>query len=250
MVMENPIVGPDFKRLFVRIIMPASVGIALTCVAAGPYPEPLSNSGEIRRAQPTLDSIDIWNLPLADIPLLSKFQGLKRISLWSEEGTSATDAKLKALSDIGFTNLNYINLNNCRLITDKGIEALSHVRSLTQLTLEGTSITDQGCVIMASTMSLEMVNVANCPGVTVKGLDALARSTGLKYFSFSSDKLTHEEVLSLIDSFKNVKRCEVVDTEHKLDSAVISAKGKARGIHVSVRPTGALQEMKLYDGKL
>ena len=237
-------------RLFGGIGGVLFASVVISCIGAGPYPEPLSNSKSIRAAKPTLDSIDIWNLPLADYPLLSKFIGLKQIWLWSEEGTFATDEKLKALAGIGFTNLIYINLNSCRLVTDIGIEALSKTRSLKQLTLEGTAITDVACDIMASRMSLELVNIANCPRVTKKGLEKCSRSITLNYFSFSSDTLTQEEVLTLIDSFKSITRCEIVDKQGKLDAKAIKAKGKGKNIHVSVRSTGALQEMKLNDGKL
>src|SRR5437870_520057 len=66
------------KRTAAVILPILVVGMASFCIAAGPYPEPLSNTKDIRAAKPTIDSIDIWNLPLADYPLLSKFSSLKR----------------------------------------------------------------------------------------------------------------------------------------------------------------------------
>lgn len=216
-----------------------------SCIAAGPYPEPLSNSKDIRAAKPTLDYIDIRYLPLADFPLLAKFQSLKRVRFYNREGEGATDEKLKALADIGFTNLTYINLNNCRPVTDKGIEALSKIRSLRQLTLEGTAITDTACHIMASQMSLTSVQISNCSGVTKKGIEELARSKTLEYFFFSCDALTQGEVLALIDSFNSITWCEIVDTQGKLDATAIKKKGAEKKIHVAVRPTGALQDMRL-----
>jgi hypothetical protein len=216
-----------------------------SCMAAGPYPEPLSNKDQIRAAKPTLDSIDIWNLPLADYPLLSKFAGLKRIRLYSREGTFATDEKLEALANLKLTNLFYINLNNCRLITDRGMKALSKIQSLKELTIEGTAITDEACDVIASKMTLSSVNVANCPGLTKKGLEELARSKTLHYFSFSSDKLTQEEVLTLVNSFNSIAWCEIVDPQRKLDANAIKANGVEKKIHLTVRPTGALQDMRL-----
>jgi hypothetical protein len=80
--MENAVVyrqngkRSSYKRISGIVVRILSVSIMISCVGAGPYPEPLSNRKEIRAAKPTLDSIDIWNLPLADYPLLSKFNGL------------------------------------------------------------------------------------------------------------------------------------------------------------------------------
>ena len=221
------------------------VTIGISCIAAGPYPEHLSNKKEIRVAKPALTSIDIRNLPLEDYPLLSKFTNLKNIYMTSWGNSFVTDEKLKALADIGFTNLTYIGLNNCQLVTDKGITALSKIQSLKELSLEGTAITDAACIQMASPMSLTMIVVANCDGITKMGLSALAKSASLQEISFSADKLTQDEVLALLDSFRNVTWCEIIDPKNKLDSNAIKAKGAEKKIHVTLRPTGALQDMRL-----
>jgi len=215
------------------------------CIAAGPYPEPLSNSKDIRAAKPTLDNIDIRYLPLADFPLLAKFKNLKRVRFYNRESAGATDEKLKALADIGFTNLIDIDLNNCRLVTDKGINNLSKIQSLKQLALEGTAITDEACFQMATNKALTGVNVANCSGVTKAGLSALAKSESLQEFRFSADDLTQDEVPALIDSFRSIAWCEIIDPAHKLDAAAIKKRGVEKKIHVTVRPTGALQDMRL-----
>jgi hypothetical protein len=249
--MKNSIVSPQnreqrwLKRASRIAVRSLFAGVVISCIAAGPYPEPLSNRKDIRAAKPTLDSIDIWNLPLAEYSLLSKFTGLKRIRLYSREGTFATDEKMKALSDIGFTNVTYINLNNARLVTDEGIRSLSKLCSLKELTLEGTAITDVACDVMASQMALTSLNIANCIGVTKKGLEELAQSKTLNYFSFSCDKLTQTDALTLIDSFNSITWCEIIDPARKLDVYVIKNKGAEKKIHLTVRPTGALQDMRL-----
>jgi hypothetical protein len=219
--------------------------IVSSSIAGGPYPEPLSSSKEIRAAKANLDSIDIWNLPLADYPLLSKFAGLRRVRLFSREGTLATNEKLKAIADIGFRKLEYIDLNNCRLVGDRGIEALSKVPSLRQLQLEGTAISDAACFKMATNMTLNVVNVANCSGVTKAGLSVLAKSEPLREFRFSVDDLVQDEVLALIDSFKGVAWCEIVDPAQKLDASLMKSKGQEKKVHLTVRLTGALQDMRL-----
>ncbi len=207
------------------------------------YPERLSNKTDIWLASSSAKDIDIWNLPIGDYPLLRKFTNVEDILLDSEEGTFATNEKLKALSELGFTNLGGVSLFNGRLITDDGITALSGIHSLKGLALEGTAITDVSCEVMASRMHLAQLNVANCPGITLKGLKMLAASVSLQGFAFSADKLTQEEVLNLITSFKNVTSCVIVDPDGKLDIATITAKFAEKKIHVVIKKTGALQEI-------
>jgi hypothetical protein len=207
------------------------------------YPERLSNKTDISRASSSAKAIDIWKLPIGDYPLLRKFTNVEDILLDSEEGTFATDEKLKALSKLGFTNLLGISIFNGRLITDDGISALSGIHSLHGLALEGTAITDVSCGLMASRMHLAQLNVANCQGITLNGLKTLAASVSLQGFEFSADKLTQEQVLNLIASFKNVTSCVIVDPDSKLDIATITAKCAEKKIHVAIKKTGALQEI-------
>jgi hypothetical protein len=206
------------------------------------WPERLSTRRDIKSAKPDVESIDIRNLPVEDYPLLAKFTRVEAIDLSSLEGTLATDEKLEALAALNLTNLVGISMINGRLITDKGIRALTRIQSLKGLQLEGTAITDISCDVMNTQMRLTGVNVANCRGVTIKGLKALITSTTLINIEFSADKLTQEQVLDLVGAFKNITWCEIVDPDHKLDVNAIEQKGKARGIHIAVRATGALQE--------
>jgi len=213
-------------------------GIILLCMAAGANPEPVFSRADIRAAKPSLEEIEISKLPLKDYPLLSKFTRVKKIRLYRVEGSLATDDHLKALAQLNFTNLIYVNLNNCRLITDEGIHSLAKIRSLKRLQLEGTGITDAACKVLVS-MGATIVNVANCTNVTKAGLSALANSDTLEQIRFSADKLTQDEVLTLIDSFKNLAWCEIIDPPRRLDANVLKAKGAERKIHVNVMAMGA-----------
>jgi len=208
----------------------------------GKTPERLSTRRDIQKAKPGVEDIDIWNLPIQDYPLLAKFKSVKQIGLDCSEGTFATDEKLKALAALSLTNVTDIILTNCRLITDKGIRALSKIRSLKGLGLEGTSITDAALKTMASEMQLSGVNVANCDGLTMTGLRTLATSKTLKEISFSADKLTQDEVLEPINLFRNITWCGIVDPHNKLDVKTIKEKGVEKNIRIVVMKTGALQD--------
>jgi hypothetical protein len=227
------------RMLSSRIERSLVFAILLFCTGASSDPEHLSNRDHIRAAKHTVEDINIRDLPLKDYPLLSKFTRLKKIKLYSVRGGSATDEHLKAIAKLKFTNLIYIDLNNCRSVTDKGIEALASITSLKQLPMEATAITDTACEIIGSKMALTSVIVANCKGVTKAGLHSLAKSDSLTTFRFSADRLTQDEVLELLGSFKNLKHCEIVDPQLRLDGEALKAKGAEREIRVFIRTTGA-----------
>ena len=209
-------------------------------------PVSISSKKDIRNAKPDTEEIAIRkDLPIQDYPLLAKFTRLGTIGIWARDGQNATDEKLNALAALSFTNLVDVNLLNGRLVTDEGIRSLSQLPALKMLGLEGTSITDAGCEVMASKMRLTGVNVANCPKIGLKGIKILGSSTSVTNLSFSADNLTQKDVLDLIGSFKNIRWCQVVDREGKIDGKAVEAKGAERNINAFVQPTGALQDMGL-----
>jgi hypothetical protein len=230
------------SQLMMRLLFAFIFVIYALHAIAGSYPTRLSTKSDIQSANQDAKHIDIWHLPVEDYPLLSKFHQVYEIDLASREGVFATDAKMKALSELGFTNVAQIVLLNCRLITDKGIRYLARIPSLRGLGLEGTAITDAGCQEIASDMHLTSVDIANCPQITRKGIDALAASASLQEITFSADNLSQEEVLKVIASFKSVTWCEIVDLQHKLDWNAIRTTGAEKRIHTVVKATGALQD--------
>jgi len=178
----------------------ASVALGMVMLPLGfteqKYPERLVTRRDVLRAKPDADQIDIRLLPLQDYPLLSKFSQVKQIFYYNEGEKGATDAKLKALASLNLTNVVFISLLGCRLVTDEGIRVLAGIRSLKSLQLEGTAITDAACHIMLTNMHLSGVNsgvnVANCRGVTIKGITALANSDLMEGLDFSTDNLSED----------------------------------------------------------
>ena len=210
------------------------------------HPVPLSSKDEIRKANADTDDIIISKLPIEQYSLLLRFHRLKSVRMWSPTGQEITDTKLAALSMLNLTNVTDINLLNSRLVTDEGIRALSKIRSVKTLGLEGTALTDAGCEVMASQMRLTGANVANCPRVTAKGMKALGESETITGLTFSVENLTQAAIVDLLAAFKNVKSCHVVDTERKLDENAIKQEGLKRNIDAFVTPIGAMQTMGLH----
>jgi hypothetical protein len=228
------------KSVKVGVVAGVSVLFATAC---GTYPAWLSTAWGIRFTRSGVHVIGVSHLPLRDFPLLAKFTRARGIIFDSRRGTFATDAKLKALASLGLTNVAWITMTNCRLVTDAGIRALVRMPSLTGLGLEGTAITDSACKVMALQMRLAGVNVANCDRITLKGITALAKSNTIQDISFSTDGTTRDQVLHLIGTATNITHWEIVDPQHRLDAKAVEAMAARTKTQVLVRPTGALQDM-------
>src|ERR1041384_4454391 len=75
---------------------------------------------------------NISALAIVDYPALAKIHALYTVYL---DGDGATDAKLKALAQLRFTNLVCVVFTDCPFVTDKGIEHLSQIPTLHSLGL-------------------------------------------------------------------------------------------------------------------
>jgi hypothetical protein len=242
----------DTARMKIRYCSPRAIGISvaifLSCTLcdAQNYPKILASKWDIRWAKASTERIRIPALPIEYYPLLAKFKQLNDVD-WYWEG--ANDAKLREFSKLGFTNLQQVSLLDCPLVTDEGIRALANIPSIRGLGLEGTSITDAGLELMAAQMKLTGVNASNCTNVTHTGVQTLALSPSLKELTFSADDWTEEHVIELIDSFKNVKWCEITDPQRRLNVSRLKARGATKGITIVVSPIGALQTGRDYRSK-
>ena len=210
--------------------------VALNSTGCGKYPASLASARDIQHISKETEQIVIGFLPMADYPLLTKFQHLKAVSFFMTDGTGANDEKLQALSKIRLPELAGVTLLNCPGVTDEGIRHLSRIPSIKWLGLEGTSITDESLVIMSKDMKLTGVNVANCSGLTVDGLIRLARSETLQSFTFPAESLTQEDVARLIGEFKpNLKWPSVVDLAGKLNASQLESIAQQRGFSLNVK---------------
>jgi hypothetical protein len=214
------------------------------CSDYSKYPEPLRSRRDIAHASADTDNIFIAKLPIEDYPALTKFTKLKRVDFHTQDGVGADDQKLLTLSRIGFTNLFDIDLLNCPRVTDAGISHLVQLPALRYLQLEGTSISDPGCKVLAMKQSVTGVNVANCTNVTLSGLTELAHSQTLDEFSFSSDRLTQDDLVRLIGELRHVTWCEIDDPKGEIDAVTIKKTGETKGVKIVLQAVGALQTLR------
>ena len=84
------------------------------------HPAPRTRS-DIARVKPKQIEVRLSWLKVEDYPALARFQTLQGVTF---NVGGATDIKLEALADIGFTNLWWIEIRDSPLVTDRGIDAL------------------------------------------------------------------------------------------------------------------------------
>jgi hypothetical protein len=214
-----------------------SAALALTVVTSGcHYPSNLKSHSDIWLTSKGETHINVSRLPLDLFPKLAKFHQVFEVDF---DG-GGTDDKLKALAQIGFTNLSEVVLTDCPLVTDKGIDYLSAVSSIRGLGLRGTSITDRSVATFARMSRLEGVNIEGSTGVTLKGLMTLAQSDTLTDICFSGAALTQGDLLRIIGAVRHVTRIEIVDpADGRLDAPALREAARAKNIKLyAVRNKG------------
>ncbi len=221
---------PDLRLLLLVFPLPfvltSCIGFALSMGHLNDPPAPRSRS-DIAWAVSGNTDLRLSALKLEDFPALKKFYRLRDVHFNSG---SATDAKIEALADVGFTNLQLIVIHNCPLVTDCGIESLSRIGSLRSLVLRNTSVTDRGLEILIAKMQLGHVNVARCTNVTAHGLLNLVQSETLASLGFSPENLTEAEVSEIFEAARNVKECWIYYPNSRARTPAVAAVAQKKGI--------------------
>ena len=168
---------------------------------------------------------------------------MKDVDFFTMDGTGANDAKLKAFAEMKWLKLKAVCLLNCPAVTDAGIIELAKISSLQSFQLEGTSISDESLTILTKSVDLKGINVANCPKVSIKGLFSLVEYENLEELGFSVGSMTQDEVIMLINKAKKIKYIGIVDNEGRIREAEVKNICCKKGISLSVRQTGALQNV-------
>ena len=139
----------------------------------------------------------ISDLRLQEYPELTNLHALYTVYY---AGAGSTDEKLKALSQLQFTNLTCVVFTDCPAVTDKGIEHLAQISTLTNLGLRQMTITDASCQVLAERFQLDGINMSKCGRVTVEGLVRVAQSKALSHFGFSLGNLGQAGLLRILGS--------------------------------------------------
>ena len=182
---------------------------------------------------------DISEVSLEDYPALTNLHALYAVS-FEDEG--ATDEKLEALTHLQFTNLATVSFNDCRLVTDKGIDYLSRISSVTNLWLRDMPFNDATFRTIAEKFRLHDVSITYCTNVTVKGLLAIAQSKTIYSLQFSLADLKQEDLMQLITkSAPQLTRMDIDMNdagERRLDLPALRQAAKARKLNVYASRNG------------
>jgi hypothetical protein len=173
----------------------------------------------------------ISNLRTRDFPALEQIHALFTVYF---DGQGATDEKLKALSQLRFTNLACVVFTDCPLVTDRGIEYISQIPTLKRLGLRGMSVTDAACDTLITKMRLVEVNMPNCTNVTVNGLLKMVQAETMESLGFSVGQLKQDDLLHIIRSAgSKLKRLDVEmveSAERRLDLTALRQAAEDKGI--------------------
>ncbi|MHC4639336.1 MAG: leucine-rich repeat domain-containing protein, partial [Planctomycetota bacterium] len=144
---------------------------------------------------PSLKMIDLRHAHITDAGLahLAEIKSLEYLDLPSE---SVTDKGLGYLGQL--TNLKHLRMpsphyvdpkRDKRLYTDKGLEELTKLQSLEELSLSGLGVTDAGMSHIAKLSNLRNLNISGCL-ITNKGLAKLTTLKSLKSLWLYETKVT------------------------------------------------------------
>lgn len=139
----------------------------------------------------------ISELRIKDYPALTNIHALFTVYF---KGNGATDEKLKALAQLRFTNLACVVFTDCPLVTDKGIEHLSQISTVTNLGLRQMTISDAACATITAKIRLHEVYMPKCINVTVNGLLQMAQSKTIESLGFSVGKLGQNDLIHIIST--------------------------------------------------
>jgi hypothetical protein len=187
---------------------------------------------------------NISELEKAGFPALRRIHALFTVYF---DGERATDEKLKALAQLRFTNLACVVFTDCPLVTDKGIEFVAQIATVTNLGLRGMSISDAACATMASTMRLGGVFMPRCPNVTVKGLVKMAQSKSIESLGYSVGKMGQADLIQIIKAAgPRLNRMDIdMDrtAEERLDLPALRQAAKAKSITLYMTRNGVWEKL-------
>jgi hypothetical protein len=103
---------------------------------------------------------------------------LRHLTLESNSGNYINNDGLQCLEQM--TDLRFLNVSNCRQITDGGLASVVRLRNLKTLWLRRTGVTDRGLARLAGLQKLERLNLHGT-SVTPEGLQLLADFPALRH---------------------------------------------------------------------
>ncbi len=140
-----------------------------------------------------------------DMKAVSAFTNLKHLDL------SGTRVRTEGFAELaGLTQLERLNLSDCKWVDDASLSALCGLKSLKRLTLDDVKrITDEGLQSLAEMPALESLSISNNRLITGTGFASFADDAPLNTLALRSlDKLSPEGLQTLVH-LGNLERLEI-----------------------------------------
>ena len=211
---------------FARLLI--GMTFASLLAGCGSHPPTPDSRKDIFLISAAATHLDLRSLPAIDFPALAKFQKLREVQMGYGSGS---DEKLSALAQLHLPNLQCVVVIDSPQVTDRGVEALAALPSLTSAGLRGTSMTDAGVEILRKLPKLKGVTMDGSMKITFYGLLRMAQLETLEEWAFSAGNLSQTELLELIRATRNVKHLEISEpTEERLDLPALRQAAQAKGM--------------------
>ena len=136
-----------------------------------------------------------------DVAHLKNCSRLKHLTLESNSGNFVTDEGLAVVARL--PNLQFLNVSNCRSITDVGLRHVKDLKKLRTLRVSGTSISDEGLQHFYGLKNLVNLNL-NHTSVTADGVKKLGALLPKLRTLKLPPTMTKESIAELRQSFPEV----------------------------------------------
>ncbi|KAM5303792.1 F-box and leucine-rich repeat protein 13 [Glossophaga mutica] len=131
-------------------------------------------------------------------------------------------------------NLNYLSLRNCEYVTDIGIESIINIFSLVSVDLSGTSISNEGLMILSRHKKLKELSLSECNKITDIGIQAFCKgSLILEHLDVSyCPQLSDEFIIAVAIYCINITSLNIAGCPKITDSAMEVLSAKCHYLHI------------------
>ncbi|XP_045049787.2 F-box and leucine-rich repeat protein 13 isoform X1 [Desmodus rotundus] len=131
-------------------------------------------------------------------------------------------------------HLNYLSLRNCKHVTDGGIESIINIFSLISVDLSGTSISNEGLMILSRHKKLKELSLSECDKITNIGIQAFCKgSLILEHLDVSyCPQLSDEFITALAIYCINLTSLNIAGCPKITDSAMEVLSAKCGYLHI------------------
>lgn len=150
----------------------------------GSWPPVLDCEEEVKAVRKDVQEVRVRGLEDGEVATLERLSNLERLDFGSGHAVGEamiSDRGLKTLAGLSLPRLKILSLGYCDGITDRGLNHVAEMKSVTWLSLMACrGVTDEGIGNLAPMDNLKGLDLRGCPRVTDSGLVHLAQMDHLR----------------------------------------------------------------------